>query len=605
VTFRRLLGFLRPYRGQVIASTLVGIGSQLAALTLPYLTGRAINIVHGRNGSRHALFTVAGLIVLAGVVQAVLMLYRRWIAGRLSLAVEYDLRNAMYRHLQRLSFGFFDRHQTGQLMSRATVDLQAVRFFLGYGLIFFSQNLITVLVAVAALFALNWQIALIALAISPVLAASAYRYSRQSHPILKDVQQKVADVTTQAEENIVGVRVVKAFAQEPRQARRFAAGTQRVFERAVDAAWLEAVYVPLLSQLPNVAMAAVLLVGGYDVVHGRLSLGGFFAINGYLLLMVTPLRSIGMWVGQYQRAMASGERIFEVLDVDQQIVESPQAVELPAGPGRIVMRGVTFGYNPQRPVLHDVDLEVEPGSTVALIGPTGCGKTTLTTLIPRFYDVDAGSVALDGHDVRDLTLRSLRAAVGIVSQDTFLFSTTVAENIAYGVADATPEQIVQAARQAQAHEFICDLPDGYETRVGERGLSLSGGQRQRIAIARALLMNPRVLILDDATASVDATTEARIKLALREVMRGRTTLIIAHRLSTISMAERVVVLGGGRIVASGTPDELLEQSPVYRQIHDHGLIDRTFVQLDPDGAPIEKDTGGDVRRSAAGGGRLP
>jgi ATP-binding cassette subfamily B protein len=604
VTFRRLLAFLRPYRGQVIASTLVGIGSQLAALTLPYLTGRAIDIVHGRNGSRQALFTVAGLIVLAGAVQGILMLYRRWIAGRLSLAVEYDLRNAMYRHLQRLSFGFFDRHQTGQLMSRATVDLQSVRFFLGYGLIFFSQNVITVVVAVAALFAINWQIALIALAISPVLASAAYRYSRQSHPILKDVQQKVADVTTQAEENIVGVRVVKAFAQEPRQAERFAAGTRRVFERAVDAAWLEAVYVPLLSQLPSVAMAGVLLVGGYDVVHGRLSLGDFFAINGYLLLMVTPLRSIGMWVGQYQRAMASGERIFEVLDVDQQIVESPRAVDLPPGPGRIAIRGVTFGYDPQRPVLHDVDLEVEPGSTVALIGPTGCGKTTLTTLIPRFYDADRGSVELDGTDVRDLTLRSLRAAVGIVSQDTFLFSTTVAENIAYGVSDATAEQIVQAARQAQAHEFICDLPDGYETRVGERGLSLSGGQRQRIAIARALLMNPRVLILDDATASVDATTEARIKLALREVMRGRTTLIIAHRLSTISMAERVVVLDHGRIVASGTPDELLESSAVYREIHDHGLIDRTFVQLDPDGAPIEKEAG-EARRSASAGGRLP
>jgi ATP-binding cassette subfamily B protein len=604
VTFRRLLAFLRPYRGQVIASTLVGIGSQLAALTLPYLTGRAIDIVHGRNGSRQALFTVAGLIVLAGAVQGILMLYRRWIAGRLSLAVEYDLRNAMYRHLQRLSFGFFDRHQTGQLMSRATVDLQSVRFFLGYGLIFFSQNVITVVVAVAALFAINWQIALIALAISPVLASAAYRYSRQSHPILKDVQQKVADVTTQAEENIVGVRVVKAFAQEPRQAERFAAGTRRVFDRAVDAAWLEAVYVPLLSQLPSVAMAGVLLVGGYDVVHGRLSLGDFFAINGYLLLMVTPLRSIGMWVGQYQRAMASGERIFEVLDVDQQIVESPRAVDLPPGPGRIAIRGVTFGYDPQRPVLHDVDLDVEPGSTVALIGPTGCGKTTLTTLIPRFYDADRGSVELDGTDVRDLTLRSLRAAVGIVSQDTFLFSTTVAENIAYGVSDATAEQIVQAARQAQAHEFICDLPDGYETRVGERGLSLSGGQRQRIAIARALLMNPRVLILDDATASVDATTEARIKLALREVMRGRTTLIIAHRLSTISMAERVVVLDHGRIVASGTPDELLESSAVYREIHDHGLIDRTFVQLDPDGAPIEKEAG-EARRSASAGGRLP
>jgi ATP-binding cassette subfamily B protein len=267
------------------------------------------------------------------------------------------------------------------------------------------------------------------------------------------------------------------------------------------------------------------------------------------------------------------------------------------------MAGVRFGYDADRPVLHDIDLEIAPGSTVALIGPTGCGKTTLTTLIPRFYDVQAGTIELDGQDVSAVTLRSLRAAVGIVSQDTFLFSTTVAENIAFGTPDATPEQIVAAARQAQAHEFICDLPDGYETVVGERGLSLSGGQRQRIAIARALLMNPRVLILDDATASVDASTEARIKLALREVMKGRTTVIIAHRLSTISLADEVVVLDKGRIVARGTHDQLVQESPVYRQIHDHGLVDRRFVHLDPDGAPIEKD--GDAPRRRAAGGRLP
>ena len=602
VTFRRLLGFLRPYRTQVVLSTLLAIGSQLAALTLPYLTGRAIDTVHGRGGNRTALFTVAGLIVLAGLLQAVLMLWRRWIAGRLSLSVEYDLRNAMYHHMQRLSFGFFDRHQTGQLMSRATVDLQSVRFFLGYGLIFFSQNLITVTVALAALLLINWPIALIAIAVSPILAVAAYRYSRRSHPILKDVQQRIADVTTQAEENIVGVRVVKAFSQERSQSARFAESAGRVFLRAVDAARLQATYVPLLSQLPNMAMAAVVLVGGYDVVHGRLSLGDFFAINGYLLLMVTPLQSIGMWVGQYQRAIASGERIFEVLDYEREIVERAGAVDLPAGPGRVALRGVSFGYEPGRTVLHDIELEIEPGSTVALIGPTGCGKTTLTTLIPRFYDVGAGVVELDGHNVRSLTLRSLRASVGIVSQDTFLFSTTVAENIAYGAAGATPEQIVRAAQQAQAHEFICDLPDGYETRVGERGLNLSGGQRQRIAIARTLLVNPRVLILDDATASVDASTEARIKLALREVMRGRTTMIIAHRLSTISMAERVVVLDHGRIVASGDPEQLLRTSQVYRQIHEHGLVDRTFVQLDPDGAPIESES---PRRAAAGGGRLP
>ena len=593
MTFRRLFGFLRPYRGQVIVSMLLAIGSQVAVLTIPFLTGRAIDATQPGHRDRSALMLNAGLIVAAGALQGVLMFWRRFLAGRLSLAVEYDLRNAMYRHLQRLSFGFYDRHQTGQLMSRATVDLQSVRFFLGYGLIFFSQNLITVAVVVAALVAIDWQLALIALAISPAIMVAAYRYSRISHPVLKDVQQRIADVTTHAEENIVGVRVVKAFAQEDRETTSFAGLAGRVFDQAITAARIQARYVPMLQSLPNLAIAAVLLVGGYSVIHGTLTLGSFFAVNGYLLLLVVPLRSVGMWVGQYQRAMASGERIFEILDVDRDILERPDAGPLPEGPGHIRLEGVEFGYEPGRPVLRDVDLDVAPGTTVALIGPTGCGKTTLTALIPRFYDVAAGRVTVDGADVREVTLDSLRADVGIVSQDTFLFSTTVAENIAYGTPDATPDEIVRAARQAQAHDFICDLPDGYETRVGERGLTLSGGQRQRIAIARALLMNPRILILDDATASVDATTEARIKLALREVMKGRTTLIIAHRLSTISLAEKIVVLEAGRVVAQGTHADLIEESDVYRQIHSHGLVDRTFVDLDGD-APVAE------RRAAAG-----
>jgi ABC-type multidrug transport system fused ATPase/permease subunit len=599
MTVRRLFGFLRPYRGQVIVSALLAIGSQVAVLTIPYLTGRAIDATRAGHRDRSALMLDAALIVAAGALQGVLMFWRRFLAGRLSLAVEYDLRNAMYRHLQRLSFGFYDRHQTGQLMSRATVDLQSVRFFLGYGLIFFSQNLITVVIVIAALVAIDWQLALIAIAISPAMMVAAYRYSRISHPVLKDVQQRIADVTTHAEENIVGVRVVKAFAQEERETGRFAALAQRVFDQAVRAAAIQARYVPMLQSLPNLAIAAVLLVGGYGVIHGTLTLGSFFAVNGYLLLLVVPLRSVGMWVGQYQRAMASGERIFEVLDVDRDIVERPEAGPLPDGPGHIRLEGVEFGYEPGRPVLRDVDLDVAAGSTVALIGPTGCGKTTLTALIPRFYDVGAGRVTVDGADVRDVKLDSLRADVGIVSQDTFLFSTTVAENIAYGTPAGTPEEIVRAARQAQAHEFICDLPDGYETRVGERGLTLSGGQRQRIAIARALLMNPRILILDDATASVDATTEAKIKLALREVMKGRTTLIIAHRLSTISLAERVVVLEAGRVVAQGTHADLIEASDVYRQIHSHGLVDRTFVDMDGDAPVAER------RAAAAAPRRLP
>ncbi len=603
MTFRRLLGFLRPYRVQVIASCILAVGSQVVGLTIPYLTGEVINALPPGGETRTRVYELSALIVLAGALKGILTYFRRQLAGRLSLAVDFDLRNAMYSHLQRLSYSFYDRHQTGQLMSRATVDLQLVRIFLGYGLIFFSQNFMTVFVVVIALALIDWQLALVAMAISPVLAYSAYRYSRRSQPVVKDVQQKIADVTTIAEENIVGVRVVKAFAQEPTQQGHFSVATERVFSRSMDAAKLAATYIPFMSALPSLGIAAVVLLGGHKVIDGDMSLGAFFAANGYMLMLSAPLRGVGMLVGQYQRAIAAGDRVFEVLDAERDLVEQPGAAPLPDGPGRISFDHVQFGYDETRPVLHDVNLEVAAGSTVALIGPTGCGKTTLTTLIPRFYDVAGGSVSVDGADVRSLTLDSLRQQVGIVSQDTFLFSTTVAENIAYGAAWATPEQIVQAARQAQAHEFICDLPDGYETRVGERGLTLSGGQRQRIAIARALLMNPRILILDDATASVDASTEARIKLALREVMKGRTTLIIAHRLSTISMADRVVVLDHGRIVGDGVHDELIASSEVYRQIHQYGLVDRTFVALDPDGAPIEKD--GDPPAPRAAGGRLP
>jgi ATP-binding cassette subfamily B protein len=336
--------------------------------------------------------------------------------------------------------------------------------------------------------------------------------------------------------------------------------------------------VPLLAFLPLLAQAAVLLVGGRMVVSGDLSLRSFFVFNVLALMLVMPLRMLGMWIGQAQRATASGERIFEVLDETEDVRDRPGAGALPPGPGRVVFEGVRFGYDPERPVLDGVELELEPGRTVALIGHTGSGKTTLAALVPRFYDVDAGRVTVDGADVRDVTVASLRREIGIVAQDPFLFSASVRENIAFGVPDATDAEVEQAARLAQAEEFIAELPDGYDTVIGERGVTLSGGQRQRVAIARALVLDPRILVLDDATASVDATTEARIRLGLREVMAGRTTIIIAHRLSTIALADELVVLDRGRVAARGTHDELLATSPVYREIHEHGLLEREFAE---------------------------
>jgi ABC-type multidrug transport system fused ATPase/permease subunit len=577
-TFVRLLGFLKPYKASLIVSIFLAIGSQAAQIALIVVSGTKVIDEAILPRDERKLWIFLGLILLLGIVKAALMVGRRLISGRQALGVEFDMRNGLYSHLLGLSFGYYDRHQTGQLMSRATVDLQGVRFFLGYGLIFFFQNVLTVVFATAAMLWFNWQLALIALAITPILIVLAYRYSHISHPLLRDVQQRMADVATVAEENIVGVHVVKAFAQEPQEERKFARRSEAVFDQSIKANRQRAFYVPLISFIPLLAQAGVLLVGGRMVVHGQMSIGEFFSFNLLLGYLIFPLRSLGMWIGQAQRATASGERIFEVLDEPEEITDRPGAIELQRGRGRLRFEGVGFGYGVGRPVLEDVDLEIEPGKTIALIGHTGSGKTTLTSLVPRFYDVTAGRVVIDGTDVRDVKLESLRPAIGVISQDPFLFSATVRENIAFGKADATDAEVELAARLAQADEFVEHLPNGYDTVIGERGITLSGGQRQRIAIARALIVDPRILILDDATASVDATTEAKIRLGLREAMRGRTTLIIAHRLSTIALADEIVVLDRGRIVARGVHDHLLETSPVYREIYEHGLLEAEFVE---------------------------
>jgi len=576
-TFVRLLGFLRPYRWSLAVSIVLAVGSQAAAVAIAFLTGDALqSTVDSQDSSR--LWTIALAILLVGALRAVFMAGRRLISGRQALGVEYDMRDAIYAKLLRLSFGFYDRHQTGQLMSRATVDLQSVRFFLGYGLIFFFQHVLTIVGVTIVLFFVEWKLALAATAFTPVLVVLAYRYSRVSHPVLRDVQQKMADVATVAEENIVGVHVVKSFAQEENEAAKFDKRTEGVFRRSIDANRQRAVYVPLLSFFPLLAQATVLLYGGRMVASGELALNSFFAFNVLVLMLVLPLRMLGMWIGQAQRATASGERIFEVIDEDEDVRDAPGARELPPGEGRVVFENAGFAYAPGRAVLEDIDLEIAPGRTIALIGHTGSGKTTLASLVPRFYDVTEGRVTIDGADVRDVKLASLRRAIGIVAQDPFLFSASVRENIAFGAPEATGEDVVHAARLAQAHDFIEELPDGYDTVIGERGITLSGGQRQRVAIARALILDPRILILDDATASVDATTEARIRLGLREAMKGRTTFIVAHRLSTIALADELVVLDRGRIAARGTQEELLEGSPVFREIYEHGLLEREFAE---------------------------
>ena len=643
--FYRLLGFLRPYkRGMIISWGLASL-AMVATVALPALTGRAVQIIStapqhhhaaAQASARHELTLIAAAIALIVLVRWVLTYWRRMVAGRLSLGVEYDLRKLLYGHLQQLELGFFDRQQTGQLMSRGTVDLQAVRFFLGYGLVFILQSILTIALAGIVMIAIEPRLGVISLVPVPFVVLISYRYGRRARPAIQQTQQRIAELTADAEENISGVRVVKAFAREPRQLQRFRGSVGRVFSQAMVATRLEAKFNPMIGFLPQLGLAAVLLIGGDAVIHAHLTLGQFTAFYLYLNMLIAPMRTLGVILNLAQRATASGARLFQVLDRPPRLTAPPGAPPLPPGSGHVQMQGVTLRYDDSdefgaaysattsapssatgppssatstpngasngaspahaarevRAVLSDIDLDIPAGRTIALVGATGSGKTSLVSLISRLYDVSAGRVLLDGADVREVDLRSLRQAVAVVSDDPFLFSETVAENIAYarvGGPPVPPEAIEGAARRAQAHEFIERLPDGYDTRVGERGLSLSGGQRQRLAIARALLADPRVLILDDATSSVDASTERQIKLALDEAMAGRTTFIVAHRLSTIALADEIVVLDRGRITAHGNHEELLEASDLYREIVEKGLPDQVFLTRE---LPREREVSG-------------
>ena len=579
-TFWRLLSFLRPYRRGVLVSFVLAAAAMGVGVLVPYLVGRTVDEI--RQGGVD-LWPLALAVAGAGVLRLAFSVSRRLVAGRVSLGVEYDLRNRIYEHLHSLELAFFDSQQTGQLMSRATVDLQSVRFFLGYGLIFIMQSALTILIAAGVMVAVNPGLAAVSLAPMPFVVWVAFRYGRRNRPATQEVQQRIAELTAEAEENVSGVRVVKAFAQEQRQLRRFRHAVRRVFDQSMVSTRLRAFYSPFIDFLPQLGLAAVLLVGGRQAINGTISVGDFVAFYGYVLLLTSPMRMLGMALGMAQRAVASGARVFELLDRRPRVTAPPDAPALPPGAGQVELRGVDFGYDGGEPVLRGIDLDVEPGRTVALVGPTGSGKTTLVMLIPRLYDVDAGAVLVDGVDVRTVDPASLRREVAVVSDDAFLFTASLGENIAYARADASDEEILAAAERAGLGELLDDLPDGLDTLVGERGLTLSGGQRQRVAIARALLAEPRILILDDATSSVDATTESRIKAALREVMEGRTTFVIAHRLSTIALADEVVVLEGGGVAARGTHSALLEGSELYREIAEKGLPDQVFLtRADPE-----------------------
>jgi ABC-type multidrug transport system fused ATPase/permease subunit len=580
------MGFLRPYRRQLWGSLLFAWAAMGMTVLIPWLVGRAVNAIE--DGNKPDLLPLALVILGAAILRMGLTVVRRLVAGKVSLAVELDLRQLFYAHLQKLELGFFDTQQTGQLMSRATVDLSAIRFFLGYGLVFITQNLLTIVLASAVMLVINPLLAVLALIPAPFVVWIASRYNRVSRPAVQEVAQRVAELTAEAEENVSGIRIVKAFAREEFQLHRFQRAVKRVFDQSIYSTRLQAFFSPLIGLLPQLGIALVLLVGGRMVINGDLTLGNFTAFYTYLVMLAGPLRMLGVAMGMAQRAVASGNRMFEIIDREPTIQSPADPVALPAdGGGQVELRDVTLRYaaapnseGEAVPALHDVSLEVDAGKTVALVGPSGSGKTSLVALIARLYDPSEGAVLVDGVDVRDVEVEKLRSEIAFVADDSFLFTASVADNIAYARGAASREEIEAAARLAQADGFIRELPEGYDTRVGERGLTLSGGQRQRVAIARALLADPRILILDDATSSVDATTEGAIKAGLREAMAGRTTFIIAHRLSTVSLADEIIVLDHGAVVDRGTHEELMEGCGFYREIAEHGLADSVFLQHD-------------------------
>ena len=551
-------------RGGIALGVLVGLAWTAAKVSTGLLIQRAIDRGIERD-DMDALRRWAIVLGCVAVASALFTGLRRYVAFREARAVEANLRDRLFAHMQRLHFAYHDQVQTGQLMSRANTDLQQIQAFVVMIPLTISNGM-TVLAVTVILVTVDPLLTLLALGSLPFLNVLATRFSRRLHPHVMGIQRESAELAAVVEESVAGVRVVKGLGAERVQAGRLSAEADDVYRESMAAAMTRARFLPGLELLPNIGLIAVLGYGGHQVLNGNLSLGSLVAFNVYIAMLVWPLRMLGMIVAQGQRAEAAAERVDEVLTTEPEVADAAHPCPLPPGGGDVRFAGVRFSYGRPDPVLDGFDLTIAAGESVALVGQTGAGKTTVARLIPRFYDVEAGTISIDGTDIRDLRLRDLRRSVGIVFEDTFLFSDSIASNIAFADPAAPHEAIERAARLAGAHEFISALPEGYAARIGERGYSLSGGQRQRIAIARAILADPRVLILDDATSAVDPSKEHEIRDALTEVMAGRTTIVIAHRPATIALADRVVLIDEGRVAAEGTHQSLLGSSARYRQV---------------------------------------
>ncbi len=576
--WRRIMPLIAPRKWPFLAAIVLSFLSLVLAVVVPNLLNEAIDL----SISKHQvpLSHYVELILAIGVAGGIASLISRWLLFRTAYDFEFDLRNLLFEHFSSMSFSFFDRSQTGQLISRANSDIRSVQMYATFAPMIIVQCAIGV-VAFGFMLSINVPLALVAMVTMPFLFIAGMKMRKLMFPISWIIQARLADVATIVDENINGVRVVRSFAQEQAELDDLATASEGAVWAYEQDADMRARYTPAIQNLPQVGLALVLLVGGWMVFQGHLGIGAILAFNAYLLMLQAPFMMMGQLVMMGQRAAASAQRIFEVLDEHPEIVDSAGAGDLGEVRGHVRFDHVRFGYAEGPDVLEDLSFEVEPGERIALVGATGSGKSTIARLLLRFYDPRSGSISIDGHDLSSVTLASLRAHVGVVTDEPFLFSASIAENIAYGRPGASRDEVVAAAKAANADHFILELSEGYDTVVGERGYTLSGGQRQRIAIARELLMNPPVLILDDATSAIDVHVEAEIHEALEHLLERRSTIIIAHRLSTIAMADRVALLKDGRIVATGTHAELLATSAEYAEVLSH-VADEPVAATDAD-----------------------
>ncbi len=586
----RLLAFLGPYKRRTAVAVFCVFAAGAATLAMPQIIRWAIDYGIDETGDEKYLFIAGVAIIVAAIFRGAFAYGQTYLGEWLSQRIAYDIRNKIYDRLQRLSYAYHDQQQTGQLMSRATQDVEAVRWFISMGVLR-GLYIVVLLVAVLVLMVTsNWKLTLVVWAFLPFIAWRSTVMALTLRPIWTRIQEGLARLTTVLQESLTGARVVKAFGREEYEGKKFGHEAESLFQDSFESSRVQAINGPAMSGLWLAATAVTLWVGAREIINGNLETGELAAFLLYLGLLQMPVRSLGWIIMITSRAQSAGQRIFEIIDAESAVKEKPNAVELAHVEGHVRFESVSFSYDAISPVLDEIDLDAKPGQVIALMGPTGSGKTTVVNLMPRFYDATGGRITIDGTDIRDVTLASLRRAISTVQQDVFLFSATIRDNISYGAVDATDEQIEEAAKAAHIHDFIAGLQDGYDTWVGERGITLSGGQKQRVAIARTLLMDPKILILDDSTSSVDTQTEYLIQQTLSNLMKNRTTFVIAQRLRTVKMADQILVLQDGRIVERGRHSELLRKNGVYRQIYDLELRDQEEALHQVEAAQAEQVT---------------